>query len=156
MTFPTAQDLKERPSNIATDDSDRPPEPLEQLHMIARRAHALVEINSALLRYAETGPGGSLTAGASIPRYAELGVMVWRNTRLWMAIVGDVRKEGHSFGAEGKIRLRGLAKLAATCGQRVLTGKATPQLLIEINLGGLANLQEAFSDLLHWTATDVP
>ena len=112
--------------------------------MIARRAHELVEINSALLRYAETGSDGPLTAGASIPRYAELGVMIWRNTQLWMAIVGDVRKASHSFGAEGKMRLRGLAKMAAACGQKVLLGKATPQPLIEINLGGLANLRK------HW------
>ena len=73
-----------------------------------------------------------------------------------MAIVGDVRKQDHSFGAKGKIPLRGLAKMATTSGQRVLTGKATPQLLIEINLDGLANLQEAFCDLVHWNVVDVP
>jgi len=97
-----------------------------------------------------------LTTGASTPRYVELGVMIWRNTQLWMAIVRDVRNEGHSFGAEAKIHLRGLAKMAATCGQRILTGKATPELLIATNLGGLANLQEAFSDLVHWNAIGAP
>lgn len=105
---------------------------LDQFQMIARRSHALIEINAALMRYIDNGPARLSASETSVARYAQIGAIVCRNTQAWMA--------DHSLSAGLALRLRGLSKMAAASGEAVLRGKSALQLLVEINLHGLANL----------------
>lgn len=127
---------------------------LDQFHMIARRSHALIEINAALMRYIDNGPARLSASETSMARYAQIGAIVCRNTQAWMAIAGDLRQADHSLSAGLALRLRGLSKMAAASGEAVLRGRSALQLLVEINLHGLANLQEAIGELAHCNADE--
>jgi hypothetical protein len=129
---------------------------VDQFHMIARRSHALIEINAALARYIDSSPACLSASETSLSRYAEIGTIVCQNTQVWMAIARDLRRADHSLDADMALRLRGLAKMAAACGLTVLKGRSALRLLVEINLHGLANLQEAMSELVPATSPTLP
>jgi len=127
---------------------------LDQFHMVARRSHALIEINAALMRHIDSGPDRLSASATSMSRYAEIGAIVSRNTQVWMTIAGDLLQADLSVGAELTQRLTGLAKMAAACGQTVMRGRSALRLLVEINLRGLANLQEAIGYLARCNTAD--
>jgi flagellar protein FlaF len=76
-------------------------------------------------------------------RHVRLCDAVHQNSRLWLTLLEDLSHPGNGLPAELKARLGSLAATSVRHGQRVVAGKASLDLLIDINRAIAAGLMQA-------------
>lgn len=76
-------------------------------------------------------------------QHTRLCQAVYQNTRLWLTLLEDLINSANSLAHELKARLGSLAAVSVRHGQRVVAGRATVALLIDINRAVAAGLIQA-------------
>ena len=79
----------------------------------------------------------------AMQRHVRMCEAVQQNTRLWLTLLEDLNSPDNRMGAELKSRLASLAATSVNHGRRVVAGKATLNLLIDINRAIVAGLTQA-------------
>jgi flagellar protein FlaF len=79
----------------------------------------------------------------AMQRHVRMCEAVQQNTRLWLTLLEDLNSPDNRMGAELKSRLASLAATSVNHGRRVVAGKATLNLLIDINRAIAAGLTQA-------------
>jgi flagellar protein FlaF len=80
---------------------------------------------------------------AAMQRHVRLCDAVQQNTRLWLTLLEDLNSSDNRMGGDLKSRLASLAATSVNHGRRVVAGKATLNLLIDINRAIAAGLMQA-------------
>lgn len=76
-------------------------------------------------------------------RHVRLCDAIHQNTRLWLTLLEDLTNPANQLAKDLKARLGSLAATSVRHGQRVLAGKATVNLLIDVNRAIAAGLMQA-------------
>jgi flagellar protein FlaF len=79
----------------------------------------------------------------AMQRHVRLCDAVQQNTRLWLTLLEDLNDPANRLAADLKARLASLAATSVNHGRRVVAGKATLNLLIDINRAIAAGLTQA-------------
>jgi flagellar protein FlaF len=79
-------------------------------------------------------------------RHVRLCDAVHQNSRLWLTLLEDLSNPGNGLANDLKARLGSLAATSVRHGQRVVAGKASLGLLIDINRAVAAGLMQARSN----------
>jgi flagellar protein FlaF len=79
----------------------------------------------------------------AMQRHVRLCDAVHQNTRLWLTLLEDLNDPANRLAADLKARLASLAVTSVNHGRRVVAGKATLNLLIDINRAIAAGLTQA-------------
>jgi flagellar protein FlaF len=79
----------------------------------------------------------------AMQRHVKLCDAVQQNTRLWLTLLEDLNSPDNRLTGDLKSRLASLAATSVNHGRRVVAGKATLALLIDINRAISAGLMQA-------------
>jgi flagellar biosynthesis regulator FlaF len=79
----------------------------------------------------------------AMQRHVRMCDAVQQNTRLWLTLLEDLNSPANRLGSDLKSRLASLAATSVNHGRRVVAGKATLNLLIDINRAIVAGLTQA-------------
>jgi flagellar protein FlaF len=79
----------------------------------------------------------------AMQRHVRMCEAVQQNTRLWLTLLEDLNSPANHLGSDLKSRLASLAATSVNHGRRVVAGKATLNLLIDINRAIVAGLTQA-------------
>jgi flagellar protein FlaF len=79
----------------------------------------------------------------AMQRHVRMCEAVQQNTRLWLTLLEDLNSPANRLGSDLKSRLASLAATSVNHGRRVVAGKATLNLLIDINRAIVAGLTQA-------------
>jgi flagellar protein FlaF len=105
---------------------------------------AFQKITNALERsQAEAPQDLSAQPVLATQRHVRLCDAVYQNTRLWLTLLEDLNNPANRLSADLKAGLAGLAATSIRHGRQVLAGKATLNLLIDINRAIAAGLSQA-------------
>jgi len=105
---------------------------------------AFQKITSALERsQAEAQEDFSDAPVEATQRHVRLCEAVYQNTRLWLTLLEDLNNPGNRLAPDLKGRLASLAATSVRHGRNVVTGKATLNLLVDINRAIMAGLTQA-------------
>lgn len=89
-----------------------------------------------------------------VERHTRLCDAVKQNSQLWMAILDGLIRPGNRLPQDMKQRLASLGATSLTHGRKILTGHATPQLIIDINRTIQVGLFQSRESKLSRTAND--
>jgi flagellar protein FlaF len=105
---------------------------------------AFTRVTTAMERCAlEAKNAASAGPAAATQRHVQVCEAVSQNSRLWLTLIEDLNNPANRLTAELKGRLASLGATSIQHGRRVISGKATVQLLIDINRAIIAGLTQA-------------
>jgi len=118
----------------------------EMASPLSVEATAFNRVTAALEQCAREAVIGRLADPTQrVERHTRLCDAVYQNSRLWIAILDELVSPDNRLPQDMKQRLASLGATSLTHGRKILTGQATPQLIIDINrtiLIGLAQTRE--------------